>query len=433
MKPIHYAYVYPGSDPEYVGPEVRKIIYGRHSLGALKILKPDGTTQVNAYNFANYLYPYTLRTSEATRLVHPIGRSYIGENPGHYWVAIEGLYGLDTPTPRNTIFWNHPQSTPLQLVRWSHPDEENTDIEQPDKFFWVSKPETAADRSKRLQDELTEVARKSLWPMLAIKDIPELLGNYSEYGGDVTTTTWKNFLRNGITGFKACVGYLQSKLSANTITQTDEDAIYELYAYFHTADTRDGSGVGIDFYNMCFELSPASGWDGAYSGKVIRMPNPDGTAGRILRDVVFENTSAGNYDAAAGSAEYQRYATTDFQTAYFHFDRTNAIEELYIEEYVPAKRNTNLSTLRLWISSAAAGAELTFTEAFDADTLTYTGSTTWGARETVFIEATTENPNATIAGNGLVNTVVGINELEVVVTSQDGHATKTYTINTTRT
>ena len=433
MKPLYYAHVQPVSDPEYVGPELRKIIYGRHSLGALKILKLDGTTQVNAYNFANYLYPYTLRTSEATRLVHPIGGSSIWENPGHYWVIAKVLYGLDTPTPRATIFWNYPQSTPYQVVRWSHPDEENSDVEQPDKFFWVSKPETAADRSKRLQDELTEVARKALGQMLVINDIPDLLGNSSSYGGTVTTTTWKNFLRNGITGFKACVGYLQSKLTANTITQTDEDAIYELYAYFHTADTRDASGAGIDFYNMCFELSPASGWDGAYSGKLIRMPNPDGTAGRLLRDVVFENTSAGTYDAVAGSAEYHGYATAHFQTAYFHFDRTNAIEELYIEEYVPAERNTNLATLRLWISSGPAGAELTFTEAFDADTLTYTGSTTWGNRDTVFIEATTENPNATISGAGLVTTVVGINELQVVVTSQDTHATKTYTIQTTRT
>ena len=434
MLPLRDVKLEPEISPDYVGPEIRKIIYGRHPLGALKILKSDGSTQVNAYNFANYLYPYGFTTSEETRLEHPLGISRTLTRSNHYRIYIEALFGMGATLPRgrNYTFWRHRSYTPPYLVYWSHADEENSDVEQPDKFFWIPPVETAAHRSARFQDELTHVARMGVEKLLLINDTPEILAGYSSYGN--SSSAYDNFLRNAMTSFKACIGYLQSHLTADTLTQTIEDAIFGLYEYFHTVDTRDASGAGIDFYKMCFDTGTASGWHDAYSSRLVRMPNTDGTVGDILRDVNYENSTAGVVDVVAASNEHRGYAITHFDTAYFHTDQNHGqVEELRIEEYTPAERNTNLSGLRLWISSAAAGAELTFTEAFDADTLTYTGSTTWGARETVFIEATTENPNATIAGNGLVNTVVGINELEVVVTSQDGHATKTYTINTTRT
>ena len=84
-----------------------------------------------------------------------------------------------------------------------------------------------------------------------------------------------------------------------------EDAIYGLYELFHTADTRDESGPGIDFYRMCFNLTAAADWDGAYTGKLCRMPKADGRAGIILRDVIAENTTAGTVDVVAAATEYQ--------------------------------------------------------------------------------------------------------------------------------
>ena len=77
MRELRSVYVEPEVDVGYEGPKIRKIIFARYSLGAIKILKADGSTQVNGYNFANYLYPYTLSTSEQTRLEHPLGAARI--------------------------------------------------------------------------------------------------------------------------------------------------------------------------------------------------------------------------------------------------------------------------------------------------------------------------------------------------------------------
>ena len=96
-------------------------------------------------------------------------------------------------------------------------------------------------------------------------------------------------------------------------------------------------------------------------------------------------------------------------------------------------RNTNLSKLKLWVSDTASGAGLSFTDPFDADTLAYIGSQTFGGRDNIFIEAVAEHPNATVTGAGLRVTTVGVNEFLIVVTSEDTHATKTYTITCTRT
>ena len=240
--------------------------------------------------------------------------------------------------------------------------------------------ETGEHRGARLQDELTHVARQGIEKLLLLNDVPDLLAGYSSYTGDARSS-YSTFLRNGVTSFKACVGYLQSKLTAHTIDDTVEEAIYDLYEFFHTVHTRDESGPGIDFYRMCFNLAAAVDWDGAYSGKLCRMPNADGTAGRILKDVVAANTSGTGYDVAAASAEYRAYSTTDFQTAYLHTDNIPALsEKLHIEEYIPLVRNADLSSLKVWISDTQGGAGLSFTEPFDQDTLAYIGSTTWGSR-----------------------------------------------------
>ena len=306
-------------------------------------------------------------------------------------------------------------------------------LEEIDKFFWIPPVETGEHRGARLQDELTYVARVGVEKLLLLNDTPEILAGYSSYG-DSVSSHYETFMRNAITSFKACVGYLQSHITNGTITQTVEDAIYDLYELYHTAHTRDETRAGIDFYNMCFNLSAAVGWDDAYSGKLVRLPNADGTVGTLLKDVVAAHSSASAYDVAAASAEHRGYATTHFDIAYLNTDQNHGqSEELHIEEYTPLVRNANLSSLKVWISDTQGGAGLSFTDTFDPDTLAYIGSTTWGSRETIFIEATTENPLSTIVGAGVVNTSVGVNEFYVVVTSQDTLATKTYTITTERT
>ena len=112
--------------------------------------------------------------------------------------------------------------------------------------------ETGEHRSVRLQDELTYVARLGIEKLLLLNDIPDLLAGHSSYTG-AARSAYSNFLRNAITSFKVGIGYLQSKLTANTIDDTDEAAIYDLYELFHTAETRDEAGPGIDFYRMCFQ------------------------------------------------------------------------------------------------------------------------------------------------------------------------------------
>ena len=437
MRELRTVYVEPEVDVGYEGPKIRKIIFARHSLGAIKILKADGSTQVNAYNFANYLYPYTLSTSEQTRLEHPLGAARtVDHRNAYYLLYIKALFGMDDsdnmPSRRYMTLWVAPVYTPLRVTQWSHPDEANRDVEEIDKFFWIPPVETGEHRSARLQDELTHVARVGIEKLLLLNDIPDLLAGYSSYTGNASSS-YSTFLRNAITSFKACIGYLQSKLTANAIDATTEKAIYDLYELFHTIHTRDESGSGIDFYSMVFDLSAASDWDGAYSGKLCRMPNADGTGGRVLRDVNAANTTAGVVDVAAASVEYRAYARENFQTAYTHTDQNHGLaEELHIEEYMPLGRNTNLTTLKLWISDTPSGAGLNFTETFDSDVLAYTASRTWGGRETIFVEALSENPNATITGAGLVTTTIGVNEIIITVTSQDTLATKTYTITTER-
>ena len=438
MRALHAVFVEPEVDESYEGPEIRKIIYGKPSLGRLKILKADGSTQVNAYNFENYLFPYRLSTPEQTRLEHPLGTARTEYHGGGYWVYIKALFGMDAEVPRGEEhLWSYPHSPRVQQrLRWSHSDEANRDrftgVEQATHFYWVPPVEIAEHRGPRFQDELTHVARIGIERLLTLNDIPDLLAGHRSYTGNASSS-YSTFLRNGITSFKACIGYLQSKINANTLSDADENAITELYELYHTFHTQDESGPGIDFYRMCFNLTAAADWDGAYSGKLCRMPKADGTAGIILRDVNVENTTAGVVDVVAASTEFRAYSTTDFQTAYWHTDNVPASEEvLHIEEYMPLGRNANLTTLKLWISDTASGAGLTFTETFDSDVLAYTASRTWGGRETIFVEALSENPNATITGAGLITTTIGVNEIIITVTSQDTLATKTYTITTQR-
>ena len=219
MKFLTYVNVEPEVDVSYEVPEIRKIIYGRRFLGAIKILKAAGGAQVNAYNFANYLHPYTFSTSEQTRLEHPLGATRIFEQPDSYFLYIKALFGIDSNLPpwREYPLWGYPRSTPLQRVMWSHPEEEDggrfTGVEQPDKFFWIPPVETGEHRSVRLQDELTYVARLGIEKLLLLNDIPDLLAGHSSYTG-AARSAYSNFLRNAITSFKVGIGYLQSQLNA---------------------------------------------------------------------------------------------------------------------------------------------------------------------------------------------------------------------------
>ena len=147
MKELRLVSVEPEVDVGYEGPKIRKIIFARYSLGAIKILKADGSTQVNGYNFANYLYPHIFSLSDETQLEHPLGAARtVDYRNAHYYLYIKALFGMDDsdnmPSRRYMALWYFPLYTPLRATQWSHPDEANRDVEEIDKFFWIPPVET---------------------------------------------------------------------------------------------------------------------------------------------------------------------------------------------------------------------------------------------------------------------------------------------------
>ena len=114
MRELRYVFVEPEVDVGYEGPKIRKLIYGRYSLGAIKILKADGSTQVNGYNFANYLYPHIFFLSDEAQLEHPLGAARaVDYRNAYYHLYIKALFGMDNsdnmPSRRYFTFWGAPR------------------------------------------------------------------------------------------------------------------------------------------------------------------------------------------------------------------------------------------------------------------------------------------------------------------------------------
>ena len=184
MRELKAVLVEPEVAVGYEGPKIRKIISGRYSPGAIKILKNDESTQVNGYNFANYLYPHIFSISDEAQLEHPFGSLRTYSWSTGYTLYIKALFGMDDsdnmPSRRSFTLWAAPIFTPLRATQWSHPDEANRDAEEIDKFFWIPPVETGEHRGARLQDELTYVARVGVEKAAAAKRyVPEILAGYS--------------------------------------------------------------------------------------------------------------------------------------------------------------------------------------------------------------------------------------------------------------
>ena len=131
MRQLKVVKVEPEVDVGYEGPKIRKIIFARYSPGAIKILKNDGSTEVNGYNFTNYLYPHIFSISDEAQLEHPFGSLRTYDQPNAFNLYIKALFGMDDsdnmPSRRDITLWSYPRSTPLRATQWSHPDEANRD------------------------------------------------------------------------------------------------------------------------------------------------------------------------------------------------------------------------------------------------------------------------------------------------------------------
>ena len=225
---------------------------------------------------------------------------------------------------------------------------------------------------------------------------------------------------------KTYIGYCQKRLTdAEGYDAEAEALIHGLHDEFSGLHGSQSENFMLDM----FLDSHVFDWAFAYNNKQIYKVNSDGTRGDLLLDIGGRE----GIEANAAASEYHEYATTHFTQA-LKADTVQPHDErlsLRIAERIPVEREARLQSLAVFLGDVGnRDLNLPLTpHPFDPDVMSYRNTTRLGSTG-YWIEAIPMATGATVAGDVgmLTYDADGENTFTVTVTSQDGVASRTYTV-----
>lgn len=327
------------------------------------------------------------------------------------------------------------QADPIfKADHWYFGVDPDDTIEAADYFYKIPANDVTDYEAfvSRIRDELVYVANWGVEEFDKVNEYPTLLNNSYNFHIDGRQSTEQSQFDSAFSAFKSLVGYYQSQIeNAAAYDATLEENVYELYEMFHTRNTSDMQGSGINIWVMAFG-DHNSDWVSLSDDPNIYKINADGSKGALVLDLKTKHDVVNNPShLQAAINERHGYATTSYKQAFFgdptHVD---TYVPLTFETYLPDYRNTAITRInvRTGENPSSSGSNARPVEGSET-------AFTWNniSLARLYFDVTTEVAISTVTGDGWVDLEIGENNVGIVVTSQDGLATTTYTVTLTRT